>query len=101
MTNGPTMLQNLMSRILAICLFSLLPAPVGSAADHSPHPLAWIHFSRNDKDISLFNGYPMHFVSGGGLEGGLGGGLEGCSATGEPLPSPTSTVSLDGLRVRS
>ena len=68
MTTSPTVLQGLMSRILAICLFSLLPGPVVSAADRSLHPLAWIHFNRGDKDISLFNGYPMHFVSGGGLE---------------------------------
>ena len=39
---------------------------------------------------------------GGSLDGGgLAGGLEGGSAAGAPLPSPTSTVSLDGLRAFS
>ena len=61
-------LRNPLGKLLAVCLCALSPGLPASAADVSSQPLAWIHFSRNDKDISLFNGYPMYFVSGGGLE---------------------------------
>ncbi len=61
-------LQNPLGKLLAVCLCALSLDVTASAADVSSQPLAWIHFSRDDKDISLFNGYPMYFVSGGGLE---------------------------------
>ena len=61
-------LRNHRGKLLAVCLGALSLGLPSSAADVSSQPLAWIHFSRSDKDISLFNGYPMYFVSGGGLE---------------------------------
>ena len=57
-----------LGKLLAVYLSTLYLGLSSSAADVSSEPIAWIHFSRGDKDISLFNGYPMYFVSGGGLE---------------------------------
>ena len=55
-------------KLLTGCLYAFCLSATTFAADVLSHPLAWIHFNRNHKDISLFNGYPMYFVSGGGLE---------------------------------
>ena len=54
--------------LLTGCLYALCFCATTFAADVFSHPLAWIHFNRDHKDIALFNGYPMYFVSGGGLE---------------------------------